>query len=77
MKPEKLNLWDRIFNRYRKEVVERGKEKWFRNYTLSYDNHVFGLFGKVPDSDYTREFVIYKIIDRITGSETIEKKYLD
>ncbi len=63
--PEKLSLWDRIFNRYRKEIAEEGSETW-TNY-------------EIPECPrkYTRNFVKYRVIDRVTGSETIEKKYLN
>jgi len=67
MEPEKLNLWDRLFNRYRRIVIKEGSETWQRHY-----NH--GAI--VPDSKYERDYVQYKVIDRVTGSETIEKKYL-
>lgn len=30
--PEKLNLWDRLFNRYRKEVYEEGKTELYDEY---------------------------------------------
>lgn len=68
--PESLNLWDRFFNRYRKEVIRQGKELWY--------SYQFGYFqsyqGKIP---YHRDFVEYRIIDRVTGSETIKKEYLN
>ncbi len=66
--PEKLNLWDRLFNRTRREVHQRGNEKW----KLRHSN---GLL--VAGGDYYRDWVEYKIIDRVTGSETIERKYLN
>lgn len=65
--PEKLNLWDRFFNRYRKIVIEEGKENWYKTYN--------GI--KIPNSDYSEDFVKYKIIDRLTGSETIKKEFLN
>lgn len=69
--PEKLNLWDRFFNRYRKEIVSEGREEWKRHYCLithiMLDKPVF----------YNRNFVKYKKIDRLTGSETIEIQYLN
>lgn len=69
MSPEKLNLWDRIFNRYRREVVEQGKETW---------NHYSNpnLYWIKPRK-YSRDFVKYKIIDRLTGSVKIKKEYLN
>ncbi len=69
MKPESLNIWDRIFNRYRKEIIERGSETWTQRY---------GNFGVITDKfNFARQFVVYKVIDRLTGSETIEKEYLN
>lgn len=32
---------------------------------------------RVHNSEYGRSYVKYKIIDRVTGSETIEKEYLN
>lgn len=67
--PEKLNLWDRLFNRYRKEILEEGKEKWKR----------WPYGAEVPSLSiaYVRTYVKYKVIDRLTGSETIEMEYLN
>lgn len=65
--PEKLTLWDFFFNRYRREVLTRSSERWFKTAPGT---------GKIPNSEYTRDYVDYKIIDRHTGSETIERKYL-
>lgn len=67
---EKLNLWDRIFNRYKKVIIEEGKETWNKYYTNYYGESVI-------DYSYDKFFVKYKIIDRITGSEEIEKEYLN
>lgn len=65
MQPEKLGIWDRLFNRYRREIVKQGAETWIhhRNSIAMYE--------------YNRNFVIYKVIDRVTGSERIEKEYLN
>lgn len=68
---EKLNLWDRIFNRYKRVILEEGMETWYRTYT-----DYIGVTHNLPNSDYVRSFVKYKVIDRVTGSETIEKVYL-
>lgn len=65
---EKLNLWDRFFNRYKRVIMCEGEEQWFNQ---SY----YGI--KMPGSEHTRKFVKYKIIDRVTGSEKIEKVYLN
>lgn len=62
--PEKLNLWDRFFNRYRRVVVDRGVESWTR-----YE------FGD-PHYQFARIWVEYQVIDRVTGSYTIERDYL-
>jgi hypothetical protein len=71
--PENLNIWDRIFNRTRREIIERGQEQWHKTYGEGscYQGQ------KVPNSQFTRDFVVYRIIDRVTGSEKIEKKYLN
>ena len=59
---EKLNLWDRFFNRYKKIIHKRGSETWI----------------KIPTQQkYVRNYVDYMIIDRISGSETIEREYLN
>jgi hypothetical protein len=63
--PEKLNLWDRLFNRYRKEVKEQGKENW----TCYHDTGV-------ENFKYMRSYVEYYTIDRLTGSYTIQREYL-
>ncbi len=64
--PEKLNLWDRLFNRTRREIYQRGSGQWSR-----YRDDI-----KIPGSEYYRTWVEYRVIDRLTGSETIERKYL-
>lgn len=70
--PEKLNLWDRFFNRYRKVIVEEGTEDWVRTkWFKSWD----GL--RKIETPISRTFVKYKIIDRLTGSEEIELEYLN
>jgi hypothetical protein len=60
---ETLNIWDRMFNRYRKVVSNRGTEKWKRY---------------VDGKEYThlRDYVEYTVTDRVTGSETIQREYL-
>ena len=63
---EKLNLWDRIFNRYRTEIYQEGTENWHRTYEGR----------KLQGGEYTRKYVQYKVIDRVTGSETLETQYL-
>ena len=68
--PEKLNLWDRFMNRYRKEVHSRGSDAWsnvktFNGYPIESTRH-----------HYQRDWVEYKTVDRLTGSETIEREYL-
>ena len=74
MTPEKLNLWDLIFNRTRKEVLGRGQETWHKTYGDGWQ-HLEG--SEVPNSKYKRNWFDYKIIDRLTGSETIKREYLD
>ncbi len=64
--PEKLSLWDRLFNRYRRTIHNRGSETWNK---YAYDI-------KIPNSSYKRDYVEYLITDRVTGSEHIEKEYI-
>ncbi len=63
--PERLNLWDRLFNRYRREVAARGTDHR-------------GLYHGGRDTGVKRSYhwVEYKVIDRLTGSETIEREYM-
>lgn len=64
--PEKLNLWDRFFNRYRKTIHKQGTQTWF-----------FEMYGvRIQGSEYSRSFVDYLVVDRLTGSEYIKRKYL-
>ena len=65
--PEKLNLWDRLFNRYRKEVIE---EVVIKGSYRDLDG------AKIPNSESLRRAVKYRVIDRLTGSETIKLEYL-
>ena len=61
--PEKLNLWDRIFNRYRYEILS---------------NTEIEVFGEDWDVRPFRrdQRIIYLRIDRLTGSEKIIVKRL-
>ena len=65
--PEKLNLWDRIFNRKRREIINRGQETWVETYNGQ----------RLANSEFVRRWVEYKVIDRLTGSEKIERHYLN
>jgi hypothetical protein len=67
--PEKIGWWDRLFNRYRKEIVNEGSEPWI--------HYPFGTNVDTLKISYTRYFIKYKVIDRVTGSETIEKEYFN
>lgn len=69
--PEKLNLWDRFFNRYRKEVIKQDKELWETYNTLH------GVIVGKAKREYERSVVHYRIVDRLTGSERIEIEYLN
>lgn len=69
MQPEKPNLWDRLFNRYRKTIKSQGSETWIRRF------HTNGF--ETSQFEYKRDYVVYTITDRVTGSETIKKEYLD
>ncbi len=68
--PEHLSLWDRWFNRHRKEVHARGEEEW--QTTTTYGGVVVGEPRK-----YHRLWIEYRVIDRLTGSERIEREYLN
>lgn len=67
---EKLSLWDRFFNRYKKVIVQEGTEGWTSRRRCPYTDVVYEQY------DYSRRFVKYKIVDRVTGSETIKIEYL-
>lgn len=64
---EKLNWWDRLFNRYKKIVISVEKCPWKRCW--------------VGQPDWTQHFVrtvvTYHVVDRLTGSYTIDKEYFD
>jgi len=69
IQPEKLNLWDRIFNRYRTEVVEEGESQWCSRDTWG---------REMVNSRYVRSYIKYRRIDRLTGSVVeVYKRYLD
>ena len=68
--PEKLSLWDRLFNRYRREVHGRGQEKWGSTPTCN------GLPIGEPRL-YFRDWVEHRTVDRLTGSYTIKRDYLN
>lgn len=71
---EKLNLWDRFFNRYKTEIEWQG----FRRFVNMYGYFDTGLLAnsKIPNSEHDRYVIRYKKIDRLTGSETIFEKVL-
>ncbi len=65
--PEKLSLWDRVFNRYKTVPVEKGNENWHK-----------AIYGsEVPNSKFVRSYVLYHKIDRSTGGFKIIKEYLN
>ena len=72
-KKEKLNLWDRFFNRYKKEIHNRGHETWVKQYPAGY----WYAGQNIPNSEFKRHFIEYIITDRVTGSQTIKKEYFD
>lgn len=71
--PEKLSIWDRLFNRYRTEVVARGEEDWQLIPTGLDDLMIASTHPYV----YRRDWVDYRMVDRLTGSETISRTYLN
>lgn len=64
--PESLGVWDRVFNRHKKIPVETGNENWNQTHRVINTNSVFN-----------RDFVVYHIVDRLTGAYTISKEYLN
>ena len=69
MKPEKLNLWDRFFNRYREELIST----YYRSFNREgyYDFYIGEYF---PPCKFKIKTGVFKKIDRLTGSVTeIEK----
>lgn len=60
--PENLSLWDRLFNRTRREIHARGEQTWICR--DPYGQKVYG-------SERVRSWVEYRVIDRVTGSGTI------
>ena len=70
--PEKISMWDRFFNRYKREIHKEGNETWASYYDIYHPR--FGV--EIPGSEYDRRYIEYKVIDRVTGSETIEREYL-
>jgi len=67
--PEKLNLWDRFFNRTRREVAGRGQDDFVETCTI------YGV--PMNTRNFVRDWVDYRIIDRLTGSEIIKREYLN
>jgi len=65
--PEKLNLWDRIFNRYKEIPIEMGNSSWSRA--------IDGVI--LENTKYVRTFVVYHIVGPLTGGYTIDKRYSD
>lgn len=65
--PEKLNIWDRIFNRYKTIPVEEGEEDWTYY-------HKYNPFDKRYSQ---RSYVVYHKIDRLTGGYEVIKEYLN
>ena len=61
---ETLSLWDRLFNRYKQEILLTDRERW----------SVKDDFGREL-YHYYRDVTWYKITDRITGSEKRKKEY--
>lgn len=68
--PEKLSTWDRWFNRYKKIPVDSGSETWQEQY--AYNGVRIGNIQK-----YSRQYVTYHVVDRLTGGYTINKEYLN
>lgn len=66
--PEKLSLFDRLFNRYKTVVADRGSDMW----------RTCGPYPPYEEFDiYTRDWVEYHVIDHATGSVEIIQEYLN
>lgn len=50
-----------------KEVAERGTETWCK----TFGGH------SMPGTDFARNWVLYRVTNRYTGSVTLRKVYLD
>lgn len=61
-------LYEFLFNRWTYSILEQGKEKWYKS-TSS------GI--KIPNSEYTRNYIIYKKVNKFDKSVKYEKKYID
>ena len=66
--PEKLNLWDRCFNRYKTLPINKGRELWEEQ--MASHGVRYGNIHK-----FDRTFTEYHIIDRLTGGYTVKKVY--
>lgn len=59
-----------MFNRYRRVIHDRGTESWSKHYSMQGVQIADPIY-------YDRNFIEYRIIDRLTGSERIEREYLN
>lgn len=66
MKPEKLNLWDRFFNRYRYILVQKFTERYWRDF----ERDMTSIGVDYPAGWIRVNYGVFRKIDRLTGSET-------
>lgn len=71
-KPEKLNLWDRFFNRYRYILVRTYQKKYWQDFEKDYTS----IQQDYPAGWYYVTYGVFKKIDRLTGSETREDRVI-
>lgn len=72
------SIWDYFFNKWEITIDSRGKETWHQNYD---QNNTFNLvnhrFGKIPNSEYERFFIIYRYKNKYNKEEKLVKEYLE
>ena len=64
MTPLLQRLWP-----WTQKVLEQGSEQWNKTWTST------GM--RIPNSEFERDFIVYEVTNRWTGSVTIKKVYLN
>lgn len=60
-------LYEFLFNRWTISVLEKRSETWFKSRNGK----------KIPNSDFTKDYVLYKKVNKFDNSVKYEKKYLN
>ncbi len=64
---ELYRIYEFFFKRWKEEILEQGSEPWFRS-----------INGRrIPSSEYSRNYVVYKLTNKFDSSEKIRKEYLN